>query len=102
MLNPLRSEGEAFRLLLYVLVVFVGDRRADPDPARDLLALCAARACGRRVVGVVDVEPDGEPQRRKRELIGTIELIATLVVVLAVIAFLVWFFFFAHNPLLRV
>ena len=43
-----------------------------------------------------------EPQRRRRELIGTIELIATLVVVLAVIAFVVWFLFFAHNPLLRV
>jgi hypothetical protein len=39
---------------------------------------------------------------RKRELIGTIELIATLVVVLTVIAFVVWFVFFAHNPLLRV
>jgi hypothetical protein len=46
------------------------------------------------------VEP--EPERRKRELIGTIEVIATAVVVLALIAFAVWFLFFAHNPLLRV
>jgi preprotein translocase subunit SecE len=38
---------------------------------------------------------------RKRTLIGTIELIATLVVVLAVVAFIVWFLFFAHDPLLR-
>jgi hypothetical protein len=38
---------------------------------------------------------------RKRALIGAIELIATLVVVLAVVAFIVWFLFFAHNPLLR-
>jgi hypothetical protein len=38
---------------------------------------------------------------RKRELIGTIELIATLVVVLTIIAFVVWFLFFAHDPLLR-
>lgn len=43
-----------------------------------------------------------ERQQRKRELIGTIELIATLVVVLAVIAFAVWFLLLAHNPLLRV
>jgi hypothetical protein len=44
------------------------------------------------------VEP---PDRRRRELIGTIELIATLVVVLAIVAFIVWFLFFAHNPLLH-
>jgi F0F1-type ATP synthase membrane subunit c/vacuolar-type H+-ATPase subunit K len=43
-----------------------------------------------------------EREQRIRELIGTIELIATLVVVLAIIAFVVWFLFFAHNPLLRV
>jgi hypothetical protein len=47
------------------------------------------------------MDADGEPQRRKRELIGTIELIATLVVVLAIIAFIVWFLFFAHDPLLH-
>lgn len=41
-------------------------------------------------------------ERERRALIGTIELIATLVVVLAIVAFLVWFLFFAHNPLLRV
>jgi hypothetical protein len=38
---------------------------------------------------------------RKRALIGTIEMIATLVVVLAIVAFVVWFLFFAHGPLLR-
>jgi hypothetical protein len=43
-----------------------------------------------------------EQERRRRVVIGTIELVATLVVVLAVIAFIVWFLFFAHNPLLRV
>jgi F0F1-type ATP synthase membrane subunit c/vacuolar-type H+-ATPase subunit K len=41
------------------------------------------------------------PDRRRRELIGTLELVVTLVVVLALIAFVVWFLFFAHNPLLR-
>jgi flagellar basal body-associated protein FliL len=49
-----------------------------------------------------EIEAETESQRTRRELIGTIELIVTLVVVLAVIAFVVWFFFFAHNPLLRV
>lgn len=45
-----------------------------------------------------DMEP---PDRRRRELLGTIELVATLVVVLAIVAFVVWFLFFAHGPLLR-
>ena len=51
----------------------------------------------------MDQPDDGvdPPGRRRRELIGTIELIVTLVVVLALIAFVVWFFLFAHNPLLR-
>jgi hypothetical protein len=40
-------------------------------------------------------------ERRKRELVGTIELIATLVVIVALIAFVVWFLFFAHDPLLH-
>jgi hypothetical protein len=52
-------------------------------------------------MGVIDVEPDGDTQRRRRELVGTIELIATLVVVLAIIAFIIWFLFFAHDPLLH-
>jgi hypothetical protein len=40
-------------------------------------------------------------ERRKRELVGTIELIATLIVIVALIAFVVWFLFFAHDPLLH-
>ncbi len=46
---------------------------------------------------------DGVESRhqRRRELLGTIELIATLVVVLAIVAFAVWFLLFAHGPLLR-
>jgi hypothetical protein len=43
----------------------------------------------------MDLEP------RKRVWIGTIELIAVTVVVLAVIALAVWFVFFARHPLLR-
>jgi hypothetical protein len=38
---------------------------------------------------------------RRRELIGTIEIIAVLIVVVAVIALGVWFLFFARNPLLH-
>jgi hypothetical protein len=41
-----------------------------------------------------------EPE--KRGLTGAIETIATLIVVLAIVAFVVWFLFFAHDPLLRV
>jgi len=44
-----------------------------------------------------------EPEERdRRELIGAIEMIATLVVALVIVAFVVWFLFFAHDPLLRV
>jgi hypothetical protein len=51
----------------------------------------------------MDPPQDGvdPPDRRRREVIGTIEVIATLVVVLAIIAFIVWFLFFAHDPLLH-
>lgn len=38
---------------------------------------------------------------RRRVWVGTLELIAVVVVILAVVALLVWFFVFAHNPLLR-
>ena len=41
-------------------------------------------------------------ERDRRAFIGTVEMIATLVVIVAIIALLVWFFFFAHDPLLRV
>jgi F0F1-type ATP synthase membrane subunit c/vacuolar-type H+-ATPase subunit K len=40
-------------------------------------------------------------QPEKRQLIGTIELIAVIVVVLAILALAVWFLFFARNPLLH-
>jgi hypothetical protein len=41
-------------------------------------------------------------ERDRRAFIGTVETIATLVVIVSVIALIVWFFFFAHDPLLRV
>ena len=37
-LNPLRSEDEAFRFLLYAIAVIASDRRPGPDPASDLLS----------------------------------------------------------------
>lgn len=40
-------------------------------------------------------------ESRRRELIGTIETIAVLVVVLAILALGIWFLFFAHDPLLH-
>ena len=42
-----------------------------------------------------------EPGRRPPLWLGTLELIAVCVVLAALIALGVWFFFFAHNPLLR-
>ena len=41
-----------------------------------------------------------EPERR-RVWIGALELVAATIVVLALIALAVWFFFFAHDPLLH-
>lgn len=38
---------------------------------------------------------------RRRTRRGTIELVATLVVVASLVALVVWFFLFAHNPLLH-
>jgi hypothetical protein len=43
----------------------------------------------------MDLEP------RKRVWIGTIELIAVTVVVLAILALAIWLVFFARHPLLR-
>jgi|GEM_PF-6225071 len=48
------------------------------------------------------IEPRRRDPSRTRTIIGTIEVVAVTVVVLALIAFAIWFFFFAHNPLLRV
>jgi hypothetical protein len=49
----------------------------------------------------IDKRPDllaDDPQRARR---GTIEVVAVAVVIAALIALAVWFFFFAHNPLLH-
>jgi hypothetical protein len=48
-----------------------------------------------------DPRPDllADDSRRSRR--GAIELVAVTVVILALVALAVWFFFFAHNPLLH-
>ena len=46
-------------------------------------------------------EPRRSDPSRTRTILGTIELVAAGAVVLALIALTIWFFFFAHNPLLR-
>ena len=46
-------------------------------------------------------EPRRRDPSRARTIIGTIEVLAGTIVVLALIALAIWFFFFAHNPLLR-
>jgi hypothetical protein len=48
------------------------------------------------------MDPQRHDRSRARTILGTIELLAGAIVAIALVAFLVWFFFFAHNPLLRV
>lgn len=48
------------------------------------------------------LEPRRRDPSRARTVLGTIELLAASAVVLALIVLAVWFFFFAHDPLLRV
>jgi hypothetical protein len=47
------------------------------------------------------IEPRRRDPSRARTVLGTIEVLAGTIVVLALIAFLVWFFFSAHDPLLH-
>jgi hypothetical protein len=49
----------------------------------------------------IDQRPELLPDARRRERRGAIELVATAVVILALLALAVWFFLFAHNPLLH-
>jgi len=49
----------------------------------------------------IDRRPELLPDDRRRARLGAIELIAALIVVAALVALAVWFFAFAHNPLLR-
>jgi hypothetical protein len=48
------------------------------------------------------VLPRRRDPSRARTIVGTIEVLAVGVVTVALIAFAVWFLFFAHNPLLRI
>jgi hypothetical protein len=47
------------------------------------------------------IEPRRRDPSRARTVLGTIEVLAGTIVVLALIAFLVWFFVSAHDPLLH-
>jgi hypothetical protein len=49
----------------------------------------------------IDRRPELLADARRRARIGAIELIAVIVVVAALVALAVWFFAFAHNPLLH-
>jgi hypothetical protein len=46
----------------------------------------------------VNLEPRRRDPSRGRTILGTIEVLVATAVVIALIAFLIWFFFFAHNP----
>ncbi len=46
--------------------------------------------------------PHRRDPSRARTILGTIELLAASAVVIALVALAIWFFFFAHDPLLRV
>jgi hypothetical protein len=45
--------------------------------------------------------PISERSSRARIVLGTVEVLARTIVVLAIVAFLVWFFTSAHDPLLH-
>jgi hypothetical protein len=49
----------------------------------------------------IDRRPEMLADASRRARLGAIELVAVAVVIVVLIAFLVWFFAFAHNPLLR-
>ena len=49
----------------------------------------------------IDRRPELLPDAVRRARHGAVETIAVLVVLVAIVALLVWFFAFAHNPLLR-
>jgi hypothetical protein len=47
------------------------------------------------------LEPRRRDRSRARTILGTIEVLARTLVAIVLVAFLVWFLFFAHDPLLR-
>ena len=47
------------------------------------------------------LHPRRRDRSRGRTVLGTVELVAGLLVALALVALAIWFFGFAHNPLLR-
>jgi hypothetical protein len=47
------------------------------------------------------MDPKLRGPSRARTIIGTIEMIAVAIVVVALLVLAVWFLFFAHDPLLH-
>ena len=77
-----------------------GDPQQPPDAGEPGLDGAAAEATPKTALERERRETP-EPGRRPPLWLGTLELIAVCVVIAALIALGVWFFFFAHNPLLR-
>jgi hypothetical protein len=77
-----------------------GEKQQPPDAGEPGLEGQAAEA-GRQTALERERGKTPEPGRRPPLWLGTLELVAVCVVLAALIALGVWFFFFAHNPLLR-
>jgi hypothetical protein len=71
-----------------------GARERRPDPAPAIVRRDS-------VPPPIDKRPEMLPDASRRERRGAIELLAVAVVLVALLALAVWFFFFAHNPLLH-
>jgi len=77
-----------------------GDAHEDPDAGEPRLEGRAADT-GPPAAPQRERGDWNEPGRRPPPWLGALELVAVCVVIAALIALGVWFFFFAHNPLLR-
>jgi hypothetical protein len=77
-----------------------GEKQQPPDAGEPGLEGGAAEG-GRQTALERERGKTPEPGRRPPLWLGTLELVAVCVVLAALIALGVWFFFFAHNPLLR-
>jgi hypothetical protein len=77
-----------------------GEKQQPPDAGEPGLEGRAAEA-GRQSVLERERGQAPEPGRRPPLWLGTLEVVAVCVVLAALIALGVWFFFFARHPLLR-
>jgi len=77
-----------------------GEKQQPPDAGEPGLGGRAAEA-GRQSTPERERDQAPEPGRRPPAWLGALELVAVCVVLAALIALGVWFFFFARHPLLR-